>query len=66
MTLETVVVIMPDGGLIHITAKTGDWRREMRLAAVGQSADEGIPSWKTDIPGSNNIEKLINNKGEST
>lgn len=66
MTLKTVVVIMPDGGLIHITAKTGDWLREMRLAAVGQSADEGIPSWKTDIPGSNNIEKLINNKGEST
>jgi len=39
----------------------------MRLAAVGQSADEGIPAWKTAILSNNNIEKLINNtEGENT
>ena len=64
-TLETVAVIMHDAGLIHIAAKTGGWLREMRLAAVGQSADEGIPAWKTAIPSNNDIENLINDKGEN-
>ena len=66
-TLTTVAVIMPEGGIIRIAAKTGGWSREMRLAAVGQSADEGIPAWKTAILSNNNIEKLINNtEGENT
>ena len=59
-TLETVAVIAPDGGLIRIAAKTGDWLREMRLAFVGQSADEGIPAWKTAVPSNNSIDDLVN------
>lgn len=65
-TLETVAVIRPDGGLIRIAGKTGSRLREMRLAAIGQSADEGIPGWKTVVSGNNNIENLVNNTGENT
>ena len=62
-TLETVAVIAPDGGIIRIAAKTGGWLREMRLAAVGQSADEGIPGWKTAVPSNNDIKNITHDQG---
>ncbi|HCC54851.1 MAG TPA: urea transporter [Desulfobulbaceae bacterium] len=64
--LETIAVIMPEAGLVHATAKTGGRLWEIRLVAIGQSADEGIPAWKNAILSPNNIEKLINHTGENT
>jgi len=73
--LETLALISPHGGLVHLAARGGadcpfdpaqgrGWQREMRLASVGQNADEGIPAWKVTVHNIDDIARLTDNRGE--
>ncbi|MBU0500378.1 MAG: urea transporter [Gammaproteobacteria bacterium] len=77
--LETLALIAPQGGITHIAARSGPdgpWQWEMRLTAIGQSADEGIPAWRVAVQGSDDprsqdpnpddSRRLIDNRGETT
>lgn len=58
--LTTVALIAADGGIVRVMGKMGQGQSEMRLAFVGQNADEGIPAWKNAVPDRDDFEDLLN------
>jgi murein DD-endopeptidase MepM/ murein hydrolase activator NlpD len=48
---ETTADIAPVEGIVRIEGRLGDRVMEMRLATVGQTADQGIPSWQVKVVG---------------